>query len=307
MAERPHVFPLPLRPAASSRAALITEGAGLLRAAGIDNPRLEARLLLAHALGLSPAALLRDRDVPADAAAYRGLLRRRAAHEPLAYILGHREFWSLDFAVSPATLIPRPESETLIEAVVAAFAPGASPARILDLGTGSGCLLLAALHAFPAAFGIGVDRSLDAVRIAAGNAAALGLADRAVFLCADWGAPLRARFDVVLCNPPYIPTCEIGALMPEVARFEPHGALDGGPDGLAAYRRLVGAMPGLLQPDGMAVLELGAGQAPAVTAMAAERGLIATTRPDLAGIRRAMVLRPALTAKKPFGTNAPAV
>ena len=181
-------------------------GAALLRAAGIDNPRLDARLLLAHALGVSPAELIRDSHLPADPATYDRLLARRAAHEPLAYILGHREFWSLRFAVSPATLIPRPESETLIEAALAAFADRRPPGRILDLGTGTGCLLLSALHEFPGAFGVGVDRSAAAARLAAANAAALGLADRAAFLCGDWAAALAARFDLVLCNPPYIPT-----------------------------------------------------------------------------------------------------
>ncbi|MGA3402621.1 MAG: peptide chain release factor N(5)-glutamine methyltransferase [Acetobacteraceae bacterium] len=282
----------------------IRHGAAVLRAAGIDNPRLEARRLLAHALGLPVAALLRDPHASADTAGYDALLTRRAAHEPLAYVIGRREFWSLDFAVSPATLIPRPESETLIEAALAAFARRAPPRRILDLGTGTGCLLLAALHEFPGAFGIGTDRSPAAARLAAANAAALGLADRAAFLCGDWAAPLAARFDLVLCNPPYIPTSEIDGLMPEVARHEPHGALDGGADGLAAYRCIVAFLPALLQPDGVAVLELGIGQAPAVAALAAESGLAATTRPDLAGIARAVVLQLAPGMKKPFGTAA---
>ena len=182
-------------------------GAAHLRDAGIDNPRLEARLLLAHALGVPGAALLRDPDAVADRAAYDALLARRAAHEPLAYILGHREFWSLDFAVSPATLIPRAESETLIEAALAAFAVALPLRRILDLGTGTGCLLLAALHEFPAAFGIG-DRPVPRRRRSGGRATPprLGLADRAAFLCADWAAPLAGRFDLILCNPPYIPT-----------------------------------------------------------------------------------------------------
>jgi release factor glutamine methyltransferase len=293
-------------PAHETAAQAIHAAAALLRAAGIDNPRLEARLLIARALGGTPGDLLRDPHQPVDPDSYRPLVERRAAHEPLAHILGHREFWSLDFAVSPATLIPRPESETLIEAALAACSQ-AKPRRILDLGTGTGCLLLAALHEFPAAFGVGVDRSIDAASLAAANAVALGLADRAAFLCADWAAPLAGRFDLVLCNPPYIPTCEVGALMPEVARHEPRGALDGGADGLAAYRRLVPALPSLLQPEGVAVVELGIGQAPAVATIAEKSGLIATTRPDLAGIPRAMVLRPAAAAKKPFGTKASAV
>jgi release factor glutamine methyltransferase len=289
-------------PAAWER--LVSDGAAVLRTAGIDNPRLEARLLLAHALGIPIAALLRDPHATADPAAYDTLIARRAAHEPLAYIIGRREFWSLDFAVSPATLIPRPESETLIEAALAAFARHAPPRRILDLGTGTGCLLLSALHEFPGAFGIGTDRAPEAAGLAAANAAALGLAGRAAFLCSDWAAPVAAPFDLVLCNPPYIPTSEIDGLMPEVAHHEPQRALDGGAEGLAAYRRIIPSLPALLQPEGVAVLELGSGQAQAVMALAAECGLGATTRPDLAGNSRAIVLQLASGVKKPFGSGA---
>ena len=278
-------------------------GTTILRAAGIDNPRLEARLLLAHALGLPVAAILRDPHALADPSDYLTLIDRRAGREPLAYIVGRREFWSLDFAVSPATLIPRPESETLIEAALAAFAHRRPPSRILDLGTGTGCLLLAALHEFPGAFGIGTDRSPEAARLAAANAAALGLADRAAFLCGDWAAPLDARVDLILCNPPYIPTSELDGLMPEVARHEPQAALDGGADGTAVYRRIVPSLLSLLRSEGVAVLELGVGQARTVAALAEEAGLVATTRPDLAGIPRALVLQSASGMKKPFGTG----
>jgi release factor glutamine methyltransferase len=282
---------LPRIPTApGSRARLIERGCSTLRAAGIDSPRREARLLLAHALEISMPDLVRDPHRPADPAAYETVLARRAAHEPLAYILGEREFWSLSFAVSPAALIPRPESETLIEAALAVFADRAPPRRILDLGTGSGCLLLAALYEFPQAFGIGVDRSFAAARLAGTNAALLGLADRAVVLCADWSAPLRTRFDLILCNPPYIPTSDIGGLMPEVALHEPVTALDGGPDGLVAYRQIIVTLRCLLRCGGVAVLELGIGQDAAVAALAADCGMVATTRPDLAGIPRALVL-----------------
>ena len=282
----------------------IRHGAAVLRDAGIDNPRLEARLLLGHALGVPPAALLRDPHASADPAAYDALIARRAAREPLAYIIGRREFWSLDFAVSPAALIPRPDSETLIEAALAAFAGRTPPARILDLGTGTGCLLLSALHEFFDAFGIGVDRSPSAAGLAAANAAALGLSDRAAFLCGDWAAPLDQRFDLVLCNPPYIPTSDVDRLMPDVANHEPRGALDGGADGFAAYRRIVPSLHVLLQPNGVAVLELGVGQVAAVATLAKEAGLVATTRPDLAGIERAIVLQSVSSVKKPFGMKA---
>ena len=291
----------------ASRAMLVSEGAALLRAAGIDNPRLEARLLLAHALDLPVAAVLRAPDVPADLgdpAGYAALLHRRAAHEPLAYILGQREFWSLIFAVSPATLIPRPESETLIEAALAAFAHRAPPRRILDLGTGTGCLLLSALHEFPAAFGVGVDRSPEAAALAAANAIALGLADRGAFLCADWVGPLAGRFDLVLCNPPYIPTCDIGGLMPEVARHEPAGALDGGRDGLAAYRRIIPFLPHLFRPDAVAVLELGIGQAPDVAALRRKPGLSPQLGPIWPASPGPWCCNRRRSTKKPFGTKA---
>jgi release factor glutamine methyltransferase len=255
---------------------------------------LEARLLVAHALGVTPTALLRDPAASASVAALVPLVARRAAHEPLALILGHREFWSLEFAVSPATLIPRPESETLIEAAVAAFAHRDPPRRVLDLGTGTGCLLLAALSEFPAAFGIGVDRSREAAALAACNAAALHLAKRAQFVCGDWADALDARFDLVLCNPPYIATADMDGLMPEVAGYEPRTALDGGADGFAAWRHLLPALPRLLVRDGVAVLEVGAGQAATAGKMAQQAGFAVVARPDLAGIPRALVLRSTL-------------
>jgi len=236
-------------------------------------------------------SLLRDLDAPADGAALAPLVRRRAAREPLALILGHREFWSLDLAVSSPALIPRPESETLIEAALAAFAGREPPRTVLDLGTGTGCLLLAALTEFPQAHGIGVDCSAEAARLAARNAAALHLAERARFVCADWADALVARFDLVLCNPPYIRSADIAQLMPEVARYEPLAALDGGPDGLAVYRDLLPRLPALLTCNGVAVLELGVEQGKAAAAMAWTAGLAATMRSDLAGTPRALVLR----------------
>jgi release factor glutamine methyltransferase len=177
-----------------------------------------------------------------------------------------------------------------VEAALAAFARRQPPRRILDLGTGTGCLLLAVLSEFPQAFGIGVDRSGTAAQLAADNAAALGLAERTAFFVGDWAAALDARFDLVLCNPPYIPTSEVSGLMPDVANYEPRSALDGGADGLAAYRRLVPDLSKLLSPGGIAVLELGIGQAAPVARIAGETGLCAASRNDLLGIARALVL-----------------
>ena len=270
---------------------ILADGAKRLASAGLDNPRLEARLLLAKALGVTAEAVLRDASRLVDASPFGALLARRCAREPLALILGRREFWSLDFAVSADTLIPRPESETLIEAALEAFPDRHVPRMILDLGTGSGCLLLAALHEFPGAFGVGVDLSAAAAGLAARNAAALGLAGRAAFVCAHWDTALSGRFDLVLCNPPYIPKSEIDGLMPEVARYEPRSALDGGADGLAAYRTIVTTLSYLLTEGGVAILELGQGQAESVADLAQMAGLASAARADLLGVARALVLR----------------
>jgi release factor glutamine methyltransferase len=264
---------------------------GAIRLDGIaDNPRLEARILLAHALGVTQNDLIRDPNRSVDTDVLDPLLARRAAHEPLALIVGHREFWSLDFQVSPATLIPRPDSETLIEAALAAFANRAAPRNILDLGTGTGCLLLALLTEFPSAFGIGLDLGPDAAALAQGNARRLGLAERAAFVAGDWTKPVSGRFDLIVSNPPYIAGPAIETLMPEVARHEPGRALDGGPDGYDAYRTIVPALRRHLHPGGTAILELGLGQAYYVSDLAREAGLAAWLRLDLAGIPRAIVL-----------------
>lgn len=267
-----------------------------LRAAAIETPRMEARLLLAHAMGCRQEDLLRDprAAVPAPAAARFGdLLRRRLDHAPVAHLLGVQEFWSLPFAVSPATLIPRPDSEALVEAALEAFPDPAVLRRVLDLGTGTGCLLLAVLSEFPAATGLGLDRVPAAAALARENAARLGLGDRARFVAADWAAPIIGRFDLVLSNPPYIESATIPGLMPEVARHEPASALDGGADGLDAYRAIAAALPGLLAPRGRAILELGQGQEAAVTAIAAAHGLRSLgCRADLGGVPRALVLAP---------------
>jgi len=281
----------------NSLGALLCGAGAALRAAGIADPRREARRLLAHAAGLTDAGLLAARHAPADAAVatrFATLVARRAAREPLAHLTGAVGFWSLELAVSPATLVPRADSETLVEAVLAARPDRGAALRVLDLGTGTGCLLLAVLAEYPAATGIGVDRVPAAAALAAGNAARNGLAGRAAFIAGDWAAALAGRFDLVLSNPPYIESRVIPRLMAEVARFEPASALDGGADGLDAYRLIAAALPWLLAPGGLAVLELGQGQAAGVTALALAAGLEAVgLRADLAGIDRALLLQTA--------------
>ncbi|MDE2320118.1 MAG: peptide chain release factor N(5)-glutamine methyltransferase [Rhodospirillales bacterium] len=257
-----------------------------LKQAGIEEPRREARLLLAFALGTNAAGLL-ARDM-VDPRAYAEALARRAAREPLAYITGHKEFWGLDFLTSPDTLIPRPDTETLVEAVLAS---GLAPRTILDLGTGTGCLLLACLHEFPAAFGIGVDLNPQAARLARWNAQRLGLGNRAAFLAGGWANSLEHKFDLVLSNPPYIKSADVAGLMPEVAAYEPALALDGGTDGLSAYAAIFADLPRILTPGGVAVLELGASQAKSVSKLARKAKLDYSINNDLSGTERVIVLR----------------
>jgi release factor glutamine methyltransferase len=270
--------------------AALAETAATLQQAGIDQPRREARLLLAHILGV-PSNALPPPNTPVDHQALQAAVARRAAHEPLAYITGTQGFWTFEVAVSPATLIPRPDSETLIEAAIAARPNRAAVTSVLDVGTGTGCLLLAALVEFPAAIGIGTDRVPQAAALAAANAARLGLTHRAHFLAADWAAPLRARFDLILSNPPYITTNDIPGLMRGVREHEPVTALDGGATGLAAYAHLIPAVKHLLKPGGLAIMELGAGQFPATAHLAIQAGFTQIeARADLAGITRALLL-----------------
>jgi release factor glutamine methyltransferase len=264
--------------------------ASTLAEAGIEAPRRDARLLLAHLLGLSPRALPPE-NAAVEEAELRAALTRRAGREPLAFITGIQGFWTLELEVSPTTLIPRADSETLIEAALAVFPERGAVARVLDLGTGTGCLLLAALSEFPAAFGVGVDRVPAAAILASRNAARLGLGGRAAFLAGHWAAALAGRFELVLCNPPYVETAAIGGLMREVAGHEPLSALDGGADGLRAFAALIPTLATLLSPGGVAILELGAGQAPAAAALARAAGFGGlSTRADLGGVERALLL-----------------
>ncbi|SLN09924.1 peptide chain release factor N(5)-glutamine methyltransferase [Oceanibacterium hippocampi] len=270
----------------------LTAAAGRLAGAGIEGARAEARLLLCHVM-VDPGDILRapERPLSADeAAAFETLVARRAAREPASHLLGRREFWSLEFRVGPAVLDPRPDSEALIEAVLAARPDRTKDWRIADLGSGSGCLLLTLLREYPRATGIGVDRSRAAASVAVANARDLGLADRARMAVGDWWGPLGGRFDIVVSNPPYIASAEIEDLEPEIRLHEPSVALDGGPDGLDCYRAILPATPDHLAPGGLLALEIGAGQGEVVTRIAAAAGLRAAgVRADLAGRQRCLL------------------
>lgn len=265
----------------------LNEAAG--RLAGVSaTPRLDTELLMAHALGTSREEMLLSRMDDAAPAAFEPLLDRRLRHEPVAYVTGHRAFWTIELEVGPDVLIPRPDSETLIEAAVAHFRGRAGPRRILDLGTGSGALLLAALAEWPDASGLGIDCSEGALAVAARNAQRLGLEDRAGFRPGVWTDGLAGPFDLILCNPPYV---ETGAeLPPEVADWEPGTALYAGADGLEAYRRLAPALPPLLSPGGVACLELGAGQAERAARLFEAEGFSVASRHDLQGVDRCLIL-----------------
>jgi release factor glutamine methyltransferase len=247
-----------------------------------DTPRLDAELLMAHALGVEREELLLHRLDDSVPEAFTALVERRLAHEPIAYITGWRAFWTIEVEVGTGVLVPRPDSETLIEAAVAHFGKS-GPARILDLGTGPGTLLLAALDQWPEASGLGVDASEEALAYARRNAG-----PRAAFRLGDWGEGIDERFDLILCNPPYV---EAGAALPaDVARYEPDAALYAGADGLDAYRVLAPSFARLLAPRGIVCLEIGAGQQSAVSTLVAAQGFTIESRRDLNGITRCLIL-----------------
>lgn len=286
----------PLTPSARLPAtigAAIAAAAARLAASGIAEPRREARLILGLVLSVDPGELLAWPERALDGAAqaqFEALILRRAGREPFSRLKGSREFWSLDFALSAETLDPRPDSETLIEAALEGIADRGAPLRVLDLGTGTGCLLLALLSELPQATGIGIDRLPGAVAMARRNAARLGLDARAQFREGDWGREILGPVDVILANPPYIKSEDVPRLAPEVASFEPRLALDGGADGLGAYRVLAPAIARLLAPGGYACIEIGFGQGASVVALFFESGLkIRSLRPDLSGTPRCLV------------------
>lgn len=264
-----------------------------LSRAGIPNARREARLLIGHVLDVGADTLflnLGRRLRRREGERLDDLAGRRSRRQPMAQILGRREFWGLPFRVTGATLDPRPDSETLIEAVLELAVKNAAPQRVLDLGMGTGCLLLALLSELPGTTGLGVDISEAACKVARSNAAALGMRERATFVVGDWGRSLEGQFEVIMANPPYVSEEGLAGLEKEVAVFEPRLALAAGADGLACYRDMMADVKRLLSPAGMAFLEIGAGQAPAVRRILADHGLtVFALRKDLAGIERCVI------------------
>lgn len=267
------------------------------RAAGIETPELDARILIAYALASDHAGLAAAGGHTLDADEWNAIAsfaERRLRHEPVARIVGFKEFWSLRLQVDSTTLVPRPETETVVEAALAEIGTAADRARALriaDLGTGSGAILLALLSELPNAFGVGTDTSLAALRLAQRNARHLHLG-QAAFVACDFGAALAGSFDLVVANPPYIASGEIATLAPDVRDYDPRAALDGGHDGLDCYRAIAATIPPLLKPAGVLVVELGAGQAAAVGALFSQAGLAAgRPRTDLTGTPRALVVR----------------
>lgn len=253
-----------------------------------DTARLDAELLLAHALDIERDVLLLAPPAGPPPAKFADLVARRVEGEPIAYITGKRAFWNIELSVGPGALIPRPDSETLIAAAIAHFAGTDGPKRILDLGTGPGTLLLAALDQWPAASGIGIDASDKALDYARANAKRLGLAPRADLRLGDWAEGIVERFDLVLINPPYV--ADEAELGPGVAEYEPAEALFAGPDGLDDYRRLAPTVGRLIAKGGLAAIEIGHDQAETAAALFAAAGHEVRISHDLAGRARALLI-----------------
>lgn len=280
---------------ATSRGAAQRALAHVFAEAGLDSPALDARLLLCAACGIGHGSLVADPDAPIGAAAeaLAGFARRRLAGEPVSRILGRREFWGLDFIVTPAVLDPRPDTETIVEAAIDELGARRGAAlRIVDLGTGSGAILAALLSECPLAFGVAVDRSGAAALVAKRNLERLGFGGRSAVIVGDWASALAGGFDLVVSNPPYIPEADIAALDREVRLHDPHAALSGGCDGFDAYRLVARDAARLLAPGGSAVIEAGQGQAQGIADLLEAAGLSPQPpRADLAGIQRAVIAR----------------
>lgn len=270
--------------------------AARLKSAAIDSAELDARLLIGHALGLDLTGLITSAQrqlTPDESVRLENFARRRLAGEPVARIIGQKEFWGLSLQLSSATLVPRPDTETVVELALELLRAGRNldrPLRIADLGTGSGAILLALLSELPAALGFGTDISIDALQTATANAARAGLSNRATFISCDYASGLSGTFDLIVSNPPYIRSVDIAGLAAEVRNHDPLAALDGGADGLDAYRTLIPQAAGLLAPGGTLIVEAGMGQSRQIQALMTAAGLTTGTAPkaDLAGIPRAV-------------------
>jgi release factor glutamine methyltransferase len=270
--------------------------AARLKSAAIDSAELDARLLIGHALGLDLTDLIASAQrqlAPDESVQLENFARRRLAGEPVARIMGQKEFWGLPLQLSYATLVPRPDTETVVELALELLRAGGDlhrPLRIADLGTGSGAILLALLSELPAAQGFGTDISVHALQTATANAAHTGLSDRATFIPCDYASGLSGTFDLIVSNPPYIRSADIAGLAEEVRNHDPLAALDGGADGLDAYRTLIPQAGGLLAPGGTLIVEAGMGQSRQIQALMTAAGLTTGTAPkaDLAGVPRAV-------------------
>jgi release factor glutamine methyltransferase len=294
---------------AASLGSLLAEAAAVLTQAQFAEARRSARRLVASVLDLDPADLLGHPERTVDDRAslqVRSALARMVDREPLSRIMGRREFWGLEFALSADTLDPRPETETVVTAVLRLIPDCGAPLRFLDLGTGTGCILLALLSEFPDATGFAVDIATGAARTARGNAAAFGLVRRVHNFVGDWASAISGVFDVIISNPPYIASAALAELPREVALYDPRGALDGGTDGLGCYRLIAADLRRLMAPGSPFVCEVGAGQSLAVAAILQANGLsIESCERDLAGVLRCIVARaPAPTAQKIVGLGA---
>lgn len=276
---------------------VLEESFQTLRRADINRAHLDARLIIAYGLRISsqqvftcPERQIKDSDLEN----VRKLIYRRSQHEPVALIIGEKEFWSLLFKVTPATLIPRPDSETLIETVLAVYPDKELPTRIVDLGTGSGCLLLALLHEYQNSTGVGIDFSEDALNVARVNADSMGIGDRVDFVHMDWnnGVPILANFDIVVCNPPYVAENERSELSFDIIGYEPHSALFAGLDGLREYKTIISLLSSSTKLTSSVFFEVGLNQAPAVSKMLKNAGLRdISIYPDLAGIGRCVAAK----------------
>ncbi|MGE0251698.1 MAG: peptide chain release factor N(5)-glutamine methyltransferase [Dongiaceae bacterium] len=282
---------------AASIEKLMKSASQKLEKAGIEEPALVARVLLEHVMQTSSHGLRgrEEEKISSDKAAlYNQLIERRLAHEPVSRIKGRREFWSMDFLLSPDTLDPRPDTETMVEEILRLTPDKKAPLKLLDLGAGTGCILLALLKELPNAFGVGVDISFGAAQTANRNAELLGLKNRAAFMVGNWANAIGGQFDIITSNPPYIAELEAVNLAPEVKLFDPPTALFGGPTGLDAYQALLPDIPGLLKPGGILALESAPSQIIAIQKLAREQNLAFNhSAKDLAGYERCLIFHKA--------------